>query len=341
MRRASVAEPSQADDSGIAMSPAVRGRQGSLSAAALPKDAVPRLLDIKKFVRKNAFLRLLAWNGRGGVGCWTIPDSEGAKDAKIVFTSITEALARQESLDQAMSAMQLAAGWPVVREAPVLRRERGVTASSYTSISTLDSFADSASSRTTPGGSSFKEGLAKLSNSPTSAKAAFEVPEAPVTPIARGFAIGDVRKARSKSASQAIDADQTPTRGCSGKSNSISVPSSTKKSEADFIKVIHGGGWVSRKTLKGASSGSIKANKGKKDTMIEEPPKKSDRQGGRGGRKGRNGSHVEIELPQPLTEQNLCAVPATSSMVEFPDLARSRSPQPKAETSKLTRAAKK
>lgn len=240
MRRASNAGISSADDSGIAVSPA-RGRQGSLSVPNVPKEAIPLTRDVKKFVKRASHLRSLEWIGRGAVGVWDLPRSDGGKEGKITFRPINEILSDQKPLtavDQLLPDGSEAAP----RGAPLLRRTRGTTASSYTSMSSLVSFAESSSSNTTPGGSIFRDGFAVLSNSPTSSKTNFEVPEMPVTPIARGFAFGTNRKSRSKSMPQDVDVDQTPTRTRTGKSNSISISSSARQDEKNVIRVIHGGG---------------------------------------------------------------------------------------------------
>ena len=240
MRRASGAGVSAADDSGIAVSPA-RGRQGSLSVPNVPKEAIPLTRDVKKFVKRATHLRSLEWIGRGAVGVWDIPRSDSGKEGKITFKPINEVSSDQEPLT-AVDQPLLDGSEAASRGAPLLRRTRGTTASSYTSMSSLASFAESSSSNATPGGSIFRDGFAVLSNSPTSSKANFKIPEMPVTPIARGFAFGTNRKSRSKSMPQDVDVEQTPTRTRTGKSNSISIPSNARQDEKNVIRVIHGGG---------------------------------------------------------------------------------------------------
>jgi hypothetical protein len=79
--------------------------------------------------------------------------------------------------------------------------------------------------------------------------------------------------------------------------------------------------WVSRKTFRNSGSSSSKTSAPVADEPAEQP-KKSNR-GGRRDRKNKTDSQLSIEVPQPLTEQNLRSVPVTSSRVEFPDLASS------------------
>ena len=241
MRRASNAAIAQADDSGIVMSPA-RGRQGSVSATVVPKEAVPPLRDIKKFVKRATYLQSVEWTGRGGIGIWTIPKNDGGKEAKITFKPIDEAIAEEAAARQTNILPGLPEAEAGPPGAPLRRRVRGTTASSYTSMSSLTSYGDTQSSNTTAGASMFRDGYSGLSDSPTSSKAHFEVPEMPVTPVARNFAFGNNRKSRSKSMSHDLDVEQTPTKGRTSKSNSISTPSSTKQDERNVIRVIHGGG---------------------------------------------------------------------------------------------------
>ena len=81
--------------------------------------------------------------------------------------------------------------------------------------------------------------------------------------------------------------------------------------------------WVSRKTFRGTGNGLKSASAPTpvtKDEGAEQTSKRSGR-GGRRDRKSKSDAQLQIEVPQPLTEQNLRSVPVTSSMVEFPDLA--------------------